>query len=93
MRKARDVESGAQPGFRGGDDPIQQHDARDNWIAWEVACQRGVLRRDAERRRMPGLSVCRHGLSLTTSPWNVTPDISAPLPHSYCVSLETSFCL
>ena len=93
VRKARDMESRAQPGFRRGDDPIEQHDTRDNRIAWKVACQRGVLCRDSERRQMPGLGDCSHGLSLTTSPWNVTPDISAPLPHSYCVSLETSFCL
>ena len=93
VRKPLDMEAGAQPGFRGGDDRIQDHDARDDGIAREVACQRRVLCGDAERRGMPGLCVCSHGCSFTTSPLNVTPDIRAPLPHSYSVSLETSFCL
>ena len=40
---------------------IQNHNARDDRIAREMACQRRVLCRDAECRGMPGRCVCSHG--------------------------------
>jgi len=54
------VETFTQPGLRGADDLIQDHDARHDRIAREMAFERRVVCRDAERRRVPGLCVCSH---------------------------------